>query len=93
MGEASGDVVALVNNDIEVLTPGWLEEMVANALRPGVGELPYAMANLLLEIRILDVRAFLVFDNLTGIRTAADIPERPLPGSRLYYGLRWTFRN
>ncbi|MEN1929606.1 glycosyltransferase family 2 protein [Luteimonas sp. MJ250] len=37
VGEASGEVLALLNNDIEVLTPGWLEEMVANALRPGVG--------------------------------------------------------
>ncbi|SEK42840.1 Glycosyltransferase, GT2 family [Pseudoxanthomonas sp. GM95] len=31
------DVVALVNNDIEVITPDWLEEMVAHALRPTVG--------------------------------------------------------
>lgn len=54
---------------------------------------PYTMANLQLEIRILDVRAFLAFDNFTNIRTAADLPERPLPGSKLYYGLRWTFRN
>lgn len=53
----------------------------------------YSMANLLLEIRILDVRAFLVFDNITNIRAAADLPERFLPGSKLYYGLRWTFRN
>ena len=37
VGEASGEVLALLNNDIEVLTPGWLEEMVAHAMRAGVG--------------------------------------------------------
>src|SRR5690606_32541512 len=35
--QASGQVLALVNNDIEVITPGWLEEMVSQALRPGIG--------------------------------------------------------
>lgn len=30
-------VVCLLNNDIEVITPGWLDEMVAHALRPEVG--------------------------------------------------------
>lgn len=35
--QASGQVLALVNNDIEVIAPGWLEEMVSQALRPGIG--------------------------------------------------------
>ena len=35
--QARGDILGLVNNDIEVITPGWLEEMVALALQPGVG--------------------------------------------------------
>jgi O-antigen biosynthesis protein len=34
---AQGEVLGLVNNDIEVITPGWLEEMVSLALQPGVG--------------------------------------------------------
>jgi GT2 family glycosyltransferase len=34
---ARGEFVALVNNDIEVISPGWLEEMVSLALQPGVG--------------------------------------------------------
>jgi glycosyltransferase involved in cell wall biosynthesis len=37
IAHARGSVVALLNNDIEVITPGWLEEMVSHALRPGVG--------------------------------------------------------
>jgi glycosyltransferase involved in cell wall biosynthesis len=34
---ARGEVVALVNNDIEVISPEWLSEMVSLALQPGVG--------------------------------------------------------
>jgi GT2 family glycosyltransferase len=37
VGHATGEVLCLLNNDIEVITPGWLEEMVAQALRPGIG--------------------------------------------------------
>ncbi|MGF6179703.1 GT2 family glycosyltransferase [Massilia sp. UYP32] len=34
---ASGEIVGLVNNDIEALHEGWLEELIAQLLRPGVG--------------------------------------------------------
>jgi GT2 family glycosyltransferase len=34
---ATGDFLCLLNNDIEVITPDWLEEMVAHASRPNVG--------------------------------------------------------
>ena len=32
-----GEFVALINNDMELLTPGWLEEMIGLAARPGIG--------------------------------------------------------
>lgn len=32
-----GDVVCLLNDDIEVLTPDWLEELAGQAIRPDVG--------------------------------------------------------
>lgn len=35
--QARGELVGLVNNDIEVITPQWLGEMVSVALQPGVG--------------------------------------------------------
>lgn len=35
--QSSGSVLVLLNNDIEVITPDWLEEMVGQALRPEVG--------------------------------------------------------
>jgi len=34
---AQGELVALINNDIEVISPDWLSEMVSIALQPGVG--------------------------------------------------------
>lgn len=34
---ADGDLIGLINNDIEVITPGWLDEMVSIALQPKVG--------------------------------------------------------
>lgn len=35
--QCRGEVLGLVNNDIEVITPDWLEEMVSHALRPEIG--------------------------------------------------------
>ena len=37
MSIATGDVIGLVNNDIEIIEGGWLKEMVAQLYRPGVG--------------------------------------------------------
>jgi len=34
---ASGDLLCLMNNDIEILTPDWLEEMVSFAIQPDIG--------------------------------------------------------
>jgi len=35
--EARGDVLLLLNDDVEATSSGWLTEMVSHALRPGVG--------------------------------------------------------
>jgi O-antigen biosynthesis protein len=35
--KATGDLIALLNNDIEVITPSWLKEMVSHALRTEIG--------------------------------------------------------
>lgn len=34
---AQGDAICLLNNDTEVITPDWLEEMVGHLVQPGVG--------------------------------------------------------
>lgn len=35
--EARGEIVGLLNNDVEAIEPGWLSEMVSHAVRPGIG--------------------------------------------------------
>lgn len=35
--EARGSLLAFLNNDLEVISPGWLTEMAAQALRPEIG--------------------------------------------------------
>jgi GT2 family glycosyltransferase len=35
--QASGDVLVFLNNDIEVITPDWLTELVSHAQRPEIG--------------------------------------------------------
>lgn len=37
VAQAKGDVLVLLNNDTEVITPDWLTELVAHAVRPEVG--------------------------------------------------------
>ncbi len=37
VASARGEFVALVNNDIEVITPGWIEDMLGLAALPAVG--------------------------------------------------------
>lgn len=37
IAQATGEIVGLVNNDIEALHAGWLDEIVAQLLRPDVG--------------------------------------------------------
>jgi GT2 family glycosyltransferase len=36
VGHANGELICLLNNDIEVIQAGWLEEMVSQMQRPGV---------------------------------------------------------
>ena len=37
VGEARGDVVVMLNNDTEVISPDWIEQMLGNPMRDGVG--------------------------------------------------------
>ncbi len=36
VAEASGELVLLMNNDVDVINPDWLREMVSHAIRPGI---------------------------------------------------------
>lgn len=35
--QAKGEIIGLINNDIEVITPHWMEEMLSLLLRPNIG--------------------------------------------------------
>jgi O-antigen biosynthesis protein len=37
VAEARGEIILLLNNDTEIIEPGWLREMVSHAIRPGIG--------------------------------------------------------
>jgi hypothetical protein len=46
-----------------------------------------------LQIRILELRMFLRYEDLLHSGDVFDIPGRTIPGPRLYYGVRWQFWN
>jgi hypothetical protein len=64
---------------------------------PGVAD-PYALVEpstsiaASLQIRIIDVIIFGRYDDLGG-RAGPELPGRPPPGARLYYGVKWSFWN
>jgi glycosyltransferase involved in cell wall biosynthesis len=37
VGQCDGAVIGLLNNDLEVISPDWLDEMASQAMRPGIG--------------------------------------------------------
>jgi glycosyltransferase involved in cell wall biosynthesis len=37
VAHAKGDLIGLINNDVEVISPDWLTEMVSHAVRPEIG--------------------------------------------------------
>lgn len=37
VGKAEGEIIVLLNNDVEVISSEWLNELVSNALRPEIG--------------------------------------------------------
>ncbi|HVH11895.1 MAG TPA: hypothetical protein VM759_02530 [Longimicrobium sp.] len=53
----------------------------------------YAIFNVMVQIRVLDVRAFWRLENALNRETAFDIPGLTLPGQRALFGVRWFFRD
>jgi glycosyltransferase involved in cell wall biosynthesis len=37
VSHAKGEIIGLINNDVEVISPNWLDEMVMHVLRPEIG--------------------------------------------------------
>ncbi|CAN5851982.1 hypothetical protein BH23GEM6_BH23GEM6_25230 [soil metagenome] len=68
--------------------------LVPNAGRTGFVRVePYTMLDFSLQLRILDVRAFFIYENILNELDAVQIPGRFLPPTRTLYGMRWFFRN
>jgi hypothetical protein len=59
----------------------------------GAASAPYTMFNIFLQVRVLDVRAFLIVENLLNNAAVADLvgPNRFYGGQRAIYGVRWHF--
>uniref|UniRef100_UPI0006D422AC glycosyltransferase family 2 protein n=1 Tax=Pseudomonas sp. NBRC 111127 TaxID=1661042 RepID=UPI0006D422AC len=70
---ATGELIGLVNNDIEIIEAGWLREMVAQALRPGVGAVG---AKLLWPNRMVQHGGVVVGINGLAAHTGNDLEQR-----------------
>ena len=99
--EASGEIILLLNNDVDVIAPGWLSEMVSHAIRPEVGAVG---AKLCIGITLFSTRvSFLGWAGLAvspailvwvrrGMKLGCLVAWRfceasqPLPGPALRYG-------
>ena len=46
-----------------------------------------------LQVRVVTVRVFIGWENLAVRRNLQDFPERVLPATRAFYGIRWTLWN
>ncbi|MBW3654710.1 MAG: hypothetical protein KY444_01285, partial [Gemmatimonadetes bacterium] len=86
---------------IRVEVIGRDEATLLNPL-PGAPDLRtqrYALMNLFVQVRVLDVRAFWRLDNLTNYNSAFDVVPQNLtglaglPGARAMFGVRWFFRD
>jgi hypothetical protein len=64
-----------------------------------VSSAPYDRLDLNLNIRVVDLRFFLAWENVLDLRDLSDLGEGgaggryPLPGQRVLYGIRWSFLN
>jgi glycosyltransferase involved in cell wall biosynthesis len=79
---AQGEVVALVDDSIEVLAPDWLSEMVSLALQPGIGAVG---ARLLQRNGMLKHAGIILGLGPDGV---AGYSHRGMPGGREGYGGR-----
>ena len=73
VGLASGELICLLNNDIEIIESGWLKEMVAQLYRPGVGAVG---AKLLWPNRMVQHAGVVVGINGLAAHTGNNLEER-----------------
>jgi hypothetical protein len=67
--------------------------LAAGEQEPPVIEMPgIDLVDGYLQIRIIDVRAFIRYEDMTG-QDAPEVANRPLRGPRIFYGVKWQFWN
>ncbi|MQA89149.1 MAG: TonB-dependent receptor plug domain-containing protein [Gemmatimonas sp.] len=54
---------------------------------------PYQLLNFYFTLRIIDVRAYLIWENILNDQTAIDMPGVPPAFPRIVYGVSWRFTN
>jgi hypothetical protein len=70
---------------------GELTDDQGNVLGPELGQVPFYQSWYgRLQLRIVTVRVFVGWDNFTIRRNLQDFPDRLLPITRAFYGVRWT---
>ncbi|MFM9927787.1 glycosyltransferase [Variovorax sp. H27-G14] len=82
VGAAAGEVIALLDDTLEVVTPEWLSDMVSLALQPGVGAV---------GARLRDRRRILTHAGIIlglGAHGVAGVSHRGMPAGREGYGGR-----
>lgn len=72
-GQATGELIGLVNNDIEIIEAGWLKEMVSQLLRPNVGAVG---AKLLWPNRMVQHGGVVVGVNALAAHTGNNLAQR-----------------
>lgn len=82
VAEARGEVVVLLNNDVEIVEAGWLSALVSEAARPGVGAVG---ARLLFPDGTIQHAGVLI-----GLHGLAGHPYRHMPGDFVGYHGRLT---
>jgi hypothetical protein len=71
-----------------MIVPTMADGIAGTAAVPGLTSMDFY-----LQIRILDVRAFVRWNNITHTLYQHDLPGRLLPGQRTIYGIKWSFWN
>lgn len=82
VGAAAGEVIALLDDSLEVIAPEWLSEMTSLALQPGVGAV---------GARLMDRRRILTHAGIIlglGVDGVAGCSHRGMPAGREGYGGR-----
>jgi hypothetical protein len=85
--EVLGRLEGAHRSGVVAFLPGVTEDGAATVAMPG-----YTQLNGYIHIRIIDVRAFVGWDDILG-QLIEEVPGRVHRGPRIFYGVKWNLRN